>query len=83
MNSSKALYPLTDDIFRIVGNEQITTPAGTFNCVVVEVATISDVLKKLWVITDKPGFGIYAKVIDENPDETWGHYSVYELQAIK
>jgi len=80
---SKALYPLTDDIFRIVGNEQITTPAGTFNCVVVEVATFSDVLKKLWVITDKPGFGIYAKVIDENPDETWGHYYVYELQEIK
>ncbi|MBN2820750.1 MAG: hypothetical protein JXP36_17380 [Bacteroidales bacterium] len=80
---SKALYPLTDDIFRVAGNEQITTPAGTFNCTIVEVASDSDVLKKLWVITDKPGFGIYAKIIEDNPDETWGHYSVYELQEIK
>ena len=80
---SKALYPLTDDIFRVVGNEQITTPAGTFNCAVLEVATDSDVLKKLWVITDKPGFGIYAKIIEEDTDKTWGHYSVYELQEIK
>ncbi len=80
---SKSLYPLTDDIFRIVGIEQITTLAGTFNCIVVEVATNSDVLKKLWVITDTPGFGIYAKIIEEDPDETWGHYSVYELQEIK
>lgn len=80
---SKSLYPLTDDIFRIVGNEQITTPAGTFNCVVVEVATNSDVLKKLWVITDKPGFGIYARIIEEDPDPTFGHYAVYELQEIQ
>ncbi|MBN1970528.1 MAG: hypothetical protein JW870_14270 [Candidatus Delongbacteria bacterium] len=80
---SKALYPITDDIFRVVGSEQITTPAGTFSCTVVEVASDSDVMKKLWVITDKPGFGIYAKIIEDNPDETWGHYSVYELVEIK
>lgn len=80
---SKSLYPLTDDIFRIVGNEPITTPAGTFNCTVLEVATNSDVLKKLWVITDQSGFGIYAKIIEDDPDESFGHYSVYELQEIK
>ncbi len=80
---SKPLYPLTDDIFRVVGNEQITTPAGTFNCAVVEVATYSNVLRKLWVITDKPGFGIYAKIIEDDPDVSWGHYYVYELQEIK
>jgi hypothetical protein len=79
---SQSLYPLENSTFRIAGNEQITTPAGTFNCVVIEVATYSDVLKKLWVITDKPGLGIYAKIIEENPDETFGHYSVYELQKI-
>lgn len=80
---SKPLYPISDDIFRVVGNEQITTPAGTFGCIVLEAIGDSRELKKLWVITDKPGFGIYAKIIDEDPDETWGHYSVYELQEIK
>lgn len=79
---SQSLYPLENSTFRIAGNEQITTPAGTFNCMVIEVATYSDVLKKLWVITDKPGLGIYAKIIEENPDENFGHYSVYELQEI-
>ncbi len=80
---SKALYPLSDDIFRVIGSEQITTPAGIFNCTVVEVATDSDILKKLWIITDKSGFSIYAKIIEENPDETFGHYSIYELQEIR
>ncbi len=80
---SKALYPLTDDIFKVVGNEKITTPAGTFNCAIVEVATYSNVMKKLWIITDKPGFGVYAKIIEDDPDKSFGHYSVYELQEIK
>ncbi len=80
---AQSLYPLENSTFRVAGNEQITTPAGTFNCVVIETATFSDALKKLWVITDKPGFGIYARIIEEDPDPTFGHYAVYELQEIK
>lgn len=78
---SELLYPLEDDIFRIVGNEEITTPAGTFDCAVLEGVNDSGALKKLWMITDK--IGVYAKIIEEDPDETWGYYKVYELQAIK
>ena len=77
---SKPLYPLTDELFRIVDEEQITTPAGTFDCTVVEAVTDSGVLKKLWMITDK--IGIYAKIVEVDTDKTWGHYSVYELQEI-
>lgn len=76
------LYPLEDDIFRVVGNEQITTSAGTFDCTVLEgLSYDNETMKKLWLINDK--IGVYAKIIEDNPDETWGHYSVYELQAIK
>jgi hypothetical protein len=75
------LYPLEDDIFRVLENEEITTPAGTFDCTVVEGVNDSGVVKKLWMINNK--IGVYAKIIEDNPDETWGHYSVYELQEIK
>jgi hypothetical protein len=78
---SYPLYPIEDDIFRVVGNEEITTPEGTFACTVLEAVNDSGALKKLWMINDK--IGVYAKIIEDDPDETWGHYYVYELQAIK
>ncbi|NOR74906.1 MAG: hypothetical protein GQ525_07085 [Draconibacterium sp.] len=77
----KPLYPLVEETYRIVGNEQITTPAGTFDCTVLEVVNISGVMKKLWMINDK--VGVYAKIIEDDPDEIFGHYSIYELQEIK
>jgi hypothetical protein len=78
---STPLYPLEDDVYRIVGNEEITTPAGTFDCTVLEGVNDSGALNKIWLINDK--IGVYAKIIEDDPDETWGHYHVYELQAIK
>ncbi len=75
------LYPLNVEILRVVGTEKITTPAGTFDCTVVEAVKDSEVMKKLWMISDQ--IGIYAKIIEDDPDETWGHYTVYELQEIK
>jgi hypothetical protein len=74
------LYPIEDYFFRVVGNEQITTPAGTFDCTILEGIGDSGALKKLWMINDK--IGVYAKIIEEDPGETWGYYWVYELQAI-
>jgi len=74
------LYPLEENSFRIVGTEQITTPAGTFDCTVIEVMVDYDLRQKLWMINDKPG--IYAKIIEDEPG-TWGHYSVFELKAIE
>lgn len=82
-NSSyyNALYPLEVNIFRIARDEQVTTPAGTFECTVLEAIDDFGALKKLWMINDKPG--IYAKIIDEDPDPMWGHYNIYELIEIK
>ncbi len=76
------LYPEEDNNnFRVVGSEQITTPAGTFDCTVIEVVDGFDRSKKLWMINDKPG--VYAKIIDEKRDESYGYYHLYELQGIK
>ena len=75
------LYPLKGDTYRIVGEEQISTPAGTFNCTVIEALNIEGWRIKLWMINDR--MGIYAKIIEEDPDENFGHYSIYELQEIK
>ncbi|MCF6181537.1 hypothetical protein [Lutibacter sp.] len=75
------LYPEEDNSFRVVGSEKITTPAGTFNCTVIEAVDGFDRSKKLWMINDKPG--IYAKIIDENRAKNYGYYHIYELQEIK
>jgi len=78
---SKPLYPLEDDIYRVAGNEEITTPAGTFDCTVLEGVNDSGIAKKLWMINNK--LGVYAKIIEDDPDENWGHYYIYELKEIK
>lgn len=75
----KKLYPLQESIFRVQGEETITTPAGTFNCTIVE-AISGNGIKKLWMINDK--LGVYAKIIEEDPNENFGHYYIYELQEI-
>lgn len=74
------LFPLKDLDFRIAGREQITTPAGTFDCTVLEAVNYSGVSIKLWLIDNKPG--IYAKIIE---DDTTGddHYIIYELLEIR
>ena len=77
---SKPLFPEKEGDFRIVKTEQITTPAGTFDCTVIEAVYSFDVRKRLWMINDKPG--IYAKIIEDKAGG-FGHYSVYELQEIK
>ena len=77
---SEALYPINNEGFRITGNEQITTPAGTFDCTVVEALGEFDSRMKLWMIDDMPG--IYAKIIDDKPGR-FGHLIIFELQEIK
>jgi len=53
-NSHKVTYIIT-------GNEQIKTPAGSFDCVIVEIKAQGEDVKA-WMIKDKPG--IYAKYIN-------------------
>jgi hypothetical protein len=79
-NYENLLYPEEENTFRIAGNEEITTPAGTFDCTIIEVCTQQESQKKLWMINDKPS--IYAKIIEEKSGD-FGHYYVYELQEIK
>ncbi len=79
-NYTEPLFPLKDVSFRVAGQEQITTPAGIFDCTVVEAAGDFDEVLKLWMIDNKPG--IYAKIIADQPG-SFGHYHVYELQEIK
>ncbi|NOR75635.1 MAG: hypothetical protein GQ525_10795, partial [Draconibacterium sp.] len=78
-SSEKRLFPFESDTYRIVGNEEITTPAGTFNCTVIEAIGDYDENLKLWMIIDSPG--ILAKVVrDESGD--FGHFIVFELTQI-
>ncbi len=75
------LFPLKEADFRVAGKEQVTTPAGTFQCTVVEALGDFDTMEKMWMIDDKPG--VYAMIIMENKDPSFGFYKVYELQGIK
>ncbi len=74
------LYPEKDNAFRVSGREVISTPAGTFECTVVEMLGEFEVKKKLWMINDKPG--VYAKIIEDKSGD-FGQYAIYELQEIK
>jgi hypothetical protein len=74
------LYPLGDAMpFRVIGKEEITTPAGTFNCTVIEALGDFEAKMKMWMINDKPC--IYARIINDRPG-SFGHYFMYELQEI-
>lgn len=79
-NYTNLLYPEKESSFRVTGTEQITTPAGTFDCTVLEVCGDFDIRKKLWMINDKPG--IYAKIIEDKSGD-FGHYKNLELLEIK
>ncbi len=75
------LFPEKEVDYRFTGKKQITTPAGTFNCTIIEAIGNSGQKYKMWMINNKPG--VYAKIIEENPDKNFGYYHVYELQRIK
>jgi len=68
--------------YRIVGQETITVPAGTFKCTVIEgVGSFDDEKFKFWMINDKPG--IYAKIITTKKSFDEQEYHVIELDEIR
>lgn len=75
------LYPLNGDTYRIAGEEALETPAGTFECTILETISPEGWRRKLWMVNDK--IGIYAKIIEENTNEYTGHYCLYELMKIR
>ena len=79
-NYSSPLYPLKGDTFRVIGEEKINVPAGSFTCTVVEVLIDTDNLQKVWLINKKPG--IIAKIINDKAGG-FGYYNTYELKEIK
>ncbi len=67
--------------YKIVGVENVTVPAGTFECTVVEGFNDEDKIK-YWLINNKPG--IYAKYIVEGLEMFDDlKYQVYELEEIR
>ncbi len=67
--------------FRVKGKEQITVPAGTFVCTVVE-GFDGDTKVKYWMINDKPG--IFARIIREGEDPFGKtEYTLQELTEIR
>ena len=79
ISETNQLFPLKENIFRVVGKEDLETVLGTYNCTVLESVGSREERYKLWMINDKPG--IYAKII-EDKEGMFGHYKVYELNAI-
>ena len=67
--------------FRVTGTEEISVPAGTYKCTVVE-GFDGDTRIKYWMINDKPG--IYARIIREETDP-FGKtsYILEELEEIR
>ena len=75
-------FPIeVEGYFKVVGEKEITVPAGTFNCVVIETTDfLSDGKLRLYMVKNRPG--VYAKIvrITNNFDEE--NYSAYELAKI-
>lgn len=79
MSYGNQFFPLKENSFRVVGEEEITIPPGTYQCTIVESTGTSEERYKLWMINEKPG--VYARII-EDKEGAFGHYHVYELKSI-
>ncbi|NOX48423.1 MAG: hypothetical protein GXO89_15740 [Chlorobi bacterium] len=68
-------------VYRSLGTETITVPAGTFECTLIEGIDGEDKVK-FWMINDKPG--VYARTIRET-EVPFGEleYNLIELEGIK
>ncbi len=70
-------------MYRVVGEETITVPAGTFACTVVEAYDdFEEAKRKYWMITDQPG--IYARIIESKQQfEDSREFRIWELEKIR
>lgn len=58
------LLSTSDHEANVIGEEQVETPAGTLDTVVVEVTGKWDTKHTYYMVADQPG--VYAKVVDES-----------------
>ncbi len=78
-DSYNDLFPYEDLSFRVTNAENISTPAGSFDCTVIEAIGSSEEKVKLWMIDEMPG--VYAKIIQDKPGR-FGYYQIYEIKEI-
>lgn len=70
------------DTYNVIGTETIETPAGIFNCTLVEGFDQFDSKIKYWMVTEKPG--VFAKIITvKDAPVPFGVTNVYVLKEIK
>ncbi|UMB59822.1 hypothetical protein MHL31_12130 [Lutibacter sp. A80] len=70
------------DIYKVVGTETIATPAGTFECTLVEGFGRFNSKVQYWMVNNKPG--VFAKVVSVKDAPTpFGNTKVYVLKEIK
>ena len=75
-------YIVIEDILtgKVMGQEKISTPAGTFECTVIEGYYDYEKKIKIWMINNKPG--VYAKIINSEKDIRGITYSLFILNRI-
>ncbi len=66
--------------YRVTGEKEITVPAGTFKCVVIEAVDSFDARYRLYMIKNRPG--VYAKIILSKDDFGEEVFDKYELSEI-
>ncbi len=76
-------YPAREpEIYRVLPEREITVPAGTFECTVVEAAEFSNNAKiRYYMINSRPG--VFAKIVVIQKPFEEEEYESYELTAIE
>lgn len=76
-------YPLEGPfIYYTVGEKEITVPAGTFKCMVIDTDSFSSGNRtRLYMIENRPG--VYAKVINIEDKFDGELFTMYELESIE
>ncbi len=76
-------YPVEEpDTYTAAGEREITVPAGTFLCRIINIYDDFDERKtRLYMIENRPG--IYARIINIQKDFGNETYTIYELAGIK
>lgn len=70
------------DTYKVVGTDTIETPAGVFECTIVEGFGRFNAKVKYWMVTNKPG--VFAKVINvKDAPAPFGNTNIYTLKEIK
>ncbi len=76
-------YPLEEPFeYALSGEKEITVPAGTFECLVIDFADdFNESRTRLYMIRNRPG--VYAKIVTITKDFNEEIYTKYELSGIK